>query len=84
MPKRMIRTHLLRPAVAIAALLALAGCVVAPPGSYYGAAPGYPAYAAAYPAYPAYYAAPPVGVVIGGGWGRGWGGGWGGGWHHWH
>jgi hypothetical protein len=73
----------LRPALAVACVLALTGCVVYP-GGYYGAAPAYPAYAG----YPGYYAAPPVGVVIGSDWGGGWGGGggwrggWGGGWHH--
>jgi hypothetical protein len=72
--------HRLRPALAAVALLALSGCVVEPAG-YYGGAPAYPAYAAAYPAY-GYYAAPPVGVVVGGGWG-GWGGGWGRGWGGW-
>jgi len=44
----------------------LAGCVYYPSGYGY-ASPGYYA--------PAYAFAPPVGVVVGGGWG--WGGGWG-------
>ena len=64
-----IMRRAVRPALAAACLLALTGCI-AYPGGYYGAGPGYPAYAA-YPSY-GYYAAPPVGIVVGGGWGRGW------------
>ncbi len=50
------------------AATSLAGCVYYPSGYAYG--PGYAA--------PAYAYAPPVNVVVGGGWG--WGGGWGRGW----
>jgi hypothetical protein len=52
--------------------VSLTGCVVYPSGYGYGYAPGYYS--------PGYAYAPPVGVVVGGGW---WGGGWGhGGWGH--
>jgi hypothetical protein len=57
-------------ALAIAGV-SLTGCVVYPSGGY-AYSPGYYA--------PGYAYAPPVGVVVGGGW---WGGGWGhGGWGH--
>jgi hypothetical protein len=61
---------MMRFTIAMATLLALGGCVVAP------APYGYPGYGYA----PGYVAAPPI--VVSGGWGWGWhGGGWGG--RHW-
>jgi hypothetical protein len=52
--------------IAAASILALTGCVVAPPA---------PAYSYGYPAYgygsPAYVAGPTVAVGVGGGWDRG-------------
>jgi len=53
----------IRLAIAIAAILGLCGCVVAPaPGPYYGPAPYY-----GYGYGPGYVAGPTV--VVGGGWG---------------
>ncbi len=66
-------------AAALAATLALAGCVAGPPTAYVEApayyaypGPGYYAYPGYYnyPAYPAYGS---VGISIGHGWGGGWG-----------
>ncbi len=69
-----IRTMKLSPralgavAAVVLAGVSLAGCVYYPNGYGYSYGPGYYS--------PAYVAAPPVGVVVGGGWG------WGGGWDH--
>jgi hypothetical protein len=58
----------IRLAVALAAILGLCGCVVAPaPGPYYGAAPYYGSPYYGYGYAPGYVAGPTV--VVGGGWG---------------
>jgi hypothetical protein len=72
MTKTRARRRMLRIGGAALLLVTLGGCVVYPAGYGNGyARPAYPAYGYAQPAY-GYYAAPPVGVVVGGGYGYGW------------
>lgn len=60
-------SRVLKPVILVGALLALAGCVVAPAPGPYAYAPGYYA--------PGYYYGPPASFNLGFGWGGGWHGG---------